>query len=136
MRPVVEQIADMLAVQLIELSGPPSVTKLEKNLLDQASAVFPQFGRCKVRLVKEYFVQHHDPGPSDKVAAAMRTQYRMLVDTGEDPNKVLVLLQRFAAWDYGETNSHNAAVLAVVMYFFGRCDILEDPDDEASVPET
>ena len=131
-----EQIVNMLAIQLIELSSPSSVTKLEKNLLDQASANFLQFGCRKVRLVKEYFVQHHDPVPSDKVAAATRMQHRMLVDTGEAPNKVLVLLQRFAGWDYGETNSHNAAVLAVVTYFFGRCDIFEDPDDESAVPGT
>lgn len=136
LRPVVERIANMSAAPLAELSSPPSVTKLEKNLLDQASADFLQFGRRQVRLVEEYFVQHHDPALGDKVAAAMRTQYRMLVDTGEDPNRVLVQLQRFVGWDCGDTSSHNAAVLAVITYFFDRCDIFEDPDDESAVPRT
>lgn len=133
LRPVVEQIAKASAAPLAELSSPPSVRKLEKNLLDQASADFLQIGRRQVRLVEDYFAQHHDPRLGDQIAAAMHAHYRMLVDTGEDPNKVLVLLQRFAGWDCGETNSHNAAVLAVVTYFFDRCDIFEDPDDESSV---
>ena len=132
LRPVVEQIAKREADPLISLSSPPSVTKLEKNSLDEDSAQFLQIGRRRVRLVEEYFAQHHDPGLGDKIAKAMQVQYKMLTDTGFGPNEVLIELQRFAGWGNGDTNSHNASVLAVITYFFDRCDIFEDPEEETT----
>ena len=132
LRPVVEQIAKGEADPQIALSNPPSVTKLEKNSLDQDSTEFLQIGRRRVRLVEEYFAQHHDPGLGDKIAKAMQVQYQMLMDIGLQPNEVLVELQRFAGWGNGDTNSHDAAVLAVITYFFDHCDIFEDPDEETT----
>ena len=132
LRPVVEQIAKREADPLIALSNPPSVTKLEKNSLDEDSTAFLKIGRRRVHLVEEYFAQHHDPGLGDKIAKAMQVQYQMLTDTGFGPNQVLVELQRFAGWDNSDRSSHNAAVLAVINYFFDRCDIFEDPDEETT----
>ena len=130
LRPVVEQIAKGEADPLVPLSHPPTVTKLEKNSLDEDSAAFLQIGRRRVRLVEEYFDQHHDPALADKIAAAFQTQYQMLVDTGFGPNEVLVWLQHFAGWGRGDRSSHNAAVLAAITYFFDRCDIFEDSDTQ------
>ena len=129
---MVEQIAKREADPLIVLSNPPSVTKLEKNSLDEDSAEFLQIGRRRVGLVEEYFAQHHDPGLGDKIAKSMQVQYQMLTDTGLSPNEVLVELQRFAGWGNGDRNSHDAAVLAVIIYFFDRCDIFEDPNEETT----
>ena len=53
----------------------------------------------------------------------------MLVDTGIEANEVLVKLQQFAGWGRRDS-SHDAAVLAVVVYFFERCDIFEDPEEQ------
>ncbi len=130
LRPVVEQIAKGQADPLVSLNTPPSVTKLEKNSLDEDSAAFLQNGRRRVRLIEEYFEQHHDPSLGDKIAAAMQTQYQMLVDTGFGPDEILLELQRFAGWGGGNKGSHDAAVLAAITYFFDRCDIFEDPDGE------
>lgn len=68
LRPVVKQIAKASAAPLVELSSPPSVRKLEKNSLDQASADFLQIGRRQVCLVEDYFAQHHDPRLGDQIA--------------------------------------------------------------------
>ncbi len=127
LRPVVEHIAKGDPEPQSNLTNPPSVKKLEKNSLDDDSADFLTLGRRRVRLVEEYFAQHHDPTLGDKMATAFHTQYRMLVDTGLGPNEVLLELQRFAGWGQSETNSHNAAILAVITYYFDRCDIFEDP---------
>ena len=132
LRPVVEQIAKREADPLIPLGNPPSVTKLEKNTLDEDSSAFLQIGRRRVRLVEEYFAQHHDPGLGDKIAKSMQVQYQMLTDAGLNPNEVLVELQRFAGWGNGGRNSHDAAVLAVITYFFDHCDIFEDPNEETT----
>ena len=126
LRPVVEQIAKQEADPLIPLGDPPSSTKIEKNSLDPDSVAFLQMGRRRVRLVEEYFNQHHDPGLGDQIAKAMQVQYQMLVDTGFNSNEILVKLQQFAGWGRRD-GSHDAAVLAVIVYFFDRCDIFEDP---------
>lgn len=128
--PIVGQIAKGEPSPADEFGKPPSVTKLQKNSLDPDSASFLQVGRLRVRLVEEYFEQHHDPALGDKIANAMRVQYQVLTNSGLGPNDVLFELQRFAGWDARAANRHNAAVLAVIMYFFDRCDIFEDPDED------
>lgn len=128
LRPVVEEIAKVEAHPLIPLSDPPSLTKLEKNSLDSDSTAFLQIGRRRVKLVEEYFAQHHDPSLADQIAKAMQVQYQMLVETGFESNEILVKLQHFAGWGHRDS-SYDAAVLAVIMYFFDRCDIFEDPDE-------
>ena len=129
LRPVVENIEKGIAEPIIALDDPPSLAKLEKNSLDQASKEFLQLGRLRVRLVENYFDQHHDPVLGDRIATAMQKQYRMLVDLGLHPDEVLVQLQQFAGWGAGHSSSHDVAVLTVLSYFFDRCDIFEDPND-------
>ena len=127
-----EQIAKGESGPVAELGKPPSETKLEKNSLDGESMALLQVGRQRVRLVEEYFEQHHDPALGDKIANAMRVQYQALTDSGLGSNEVLLELQRFAGWGAGDTTRHDVAVLAVIMYFFDRCDIFEDPDGETA----
>ena len=129
LRPVVEQIAKEEPDLLAPLGDPPSSAKLEKNSLDADSVGFLKIGRSRVRLVEEYFDEHHDPNLGDQIAKAMRAQYRMLADTGFESNEVLVKLQQFAGWGRRDS-SHDAAVLAVIVYFLDRCDIFEDPDEQ------
>ncbi len=129
LRPVVNQIAKGEADPSVVSMTPPSVSKLEKNSLDDDSAEFLRLGRRRVRLVEEYFAQHHDPTIGDKIAKALQTQYEMLVDGGWHSNEILVELQRFAGWGSAGSSNHAAAILAVITYFFDRCDIFEDPDE-------
>ena len=72
LRPIVDQIAKGDPSPADEFGKPPSVTKLQKNSLDEDSASFLGVGRRRVPLVEEYFDQHHDPVLGDKIANAMR----------------------------------------------------------------
>ena len=132
LRPIVEAISRKKPDLLIPLTHPPTVMKLEKNLLDDDSAEFLRVGRRRVRVVEEYFEQHYDPDLGDQIAKAMQIQYMSLRDSGLDPNETLIELQRFAGWGKAETSIHHAAVLAVITYFFDRCDIFEDPDSNTA----
>lgn len=134
LRPVVEQIAKGDPSPGDEFGKPPSVTKLQKNSLDAESAEFLRLGRRRVGLVEDYFEQHHDPTLGDSIAKTMQAQYQMLSDGGLDASEVLLELQKFAGWGAGGNVSHDFAVLAVITYFFDRCDIYEDPDEETDGP--
>ena len=72
LRPVVEQVAKEEPDPLVPLGNPPSSAKLEKNSLDADSAEFLKLGRGRVRLVEEYFAEHHDPSVGDQIARAMQ----------------------------------------------------------------
>ena len=77
--------------------------------------------------MEDYFRQHSEPNLADGIAETFKQQYQRLVDDGLNSNEILVYLQQFA----GEgiiSSSKSAAILAVIMYFFDRCDIFEDPD--------
>ena len=130
--PVLETVESGEADPLISLSNMPSVTKLEKNSLGDDEAALLRLGRRRVRLVEEYFSQHHDPSLGDKLAHTFHDQYRILQNAGYEPNEVLLGLQRFAGWGKGTSSRHDVAVLAVLVYFFDRCDIFEDPPSAAA----
>ena len=109
--------------------SPPSVEKLEKNELGQDEIRILHLGRSRVSLVEEYFTQHPDPAFADKIAAAFQTRYNDLRAKGRDSSATLLQLQKFAGWGQGTSSRHDVAVIAVIVYFFDRCDIFEDPDE-------
>jgi hypothetical protein len=59
------------------------------------------------------------------VAEAFRQRYRSLKAVGLRPDQIFGQLQAFAGGMDGDP-SHQGAVLAVLSYFFERCDIFED----------
>ena len=114
---------------MIPLGDPPSSTKTETNSLDPDSVASLQNRRRKVRLVEQQFDQHHEPGLCDQTAVAIQFQYQMLADTGFESNEILAKLQQFAGWGRRD-GRHDAAVLAVIVYFIDGCDIFEDPGEQ------
>ncbi len=133
--PVIDEIAKGDPDPYTSLSDPPSVKKLEKNDLDDDSAEFLRLGRRRVRVVEDFFSQHYDPTLGDKIAKAFQKQYKAFADAGLNANEVLFELQRFAGWGARSTNNHDAAVLAILTYFFDRCDIFEDPQEIGTAGE-
>jgi hypothetical protein len=110
------------------LPSPPSVLKLEKNALSIEAAGLLQLGRPKTRLVEMYF---HKTGPvelGEKIAEAFRKKYSQLKAIGLEPDQIFSYLQEFAGVK-GEPK-RQAAAMAVMTYFFDRCDIFEDPKPE------
>lgn len=111
------------------LPPPPSVLKLEKNALSAEAAGLLQLGRPKTRLVEMYFRKTGPVELGEKIAEAFREKYGQLKTIGLEPDQIFSYLQEFAGVK-GEPK-RQAAAMAVMTYFFDRCDIFEDLEPEA-----
>lgn len=109
----------------------PSVTKLQHNALSQDAAALLRHGRRREKLVQDIFGAWPDPSFGEDVAEAFRAHYQTLNAAGLSPDQIFGELQSFAGGMEGEP-SHQGAVLAVLSYFFERCDIFEDVVQDAS----
>ena len=106
---------------------PPSPRKLEKNALSEAVADFLRVGRRKEVLVERYFRSHPKPDLGENIAVSFRRRYAELREHGLSPDDIFANLQQNAG-----TNGpprRQAAALAVLSYYFERCDIFEDPEE-------
>jgi hypothetical protein len=103
----------------------PSPLKLENNRLSNDAAALLRQGRMREKLVQDFFDNWPDPSFGEDVAQAFRTRYQALKVAGLSPDEIFGELQAFAGGMDGEP-SHQGAVLAVLSYFFERCDIFED----------
>ena len=103
----------------------PSATKLQYNSLSPDAAALLRQGRRRETLVQDFFDAWPDPSFGEDVAEAFRVRYQALRVVGLSPDQIFGELQVFAGGMEGEP-SHQGAVLAVLSYFFERCDIFED----------
>lgn len=108
----------------------PTVLKLERNSLSEDAAGLLRQGRRREKLVETFFDRWPDPRFGEEIAEAFRTRYKALTSAGLTPDQTFGRLQTFAGGMDGEP-SHQAAVLAVLSYFFERCDIFEDAVQDA-----
>ena len=111
------------------LTPPPSVLKLERNALSDDAAEFLRLGRRKSRLVETYFRKIGPVELGEKIAEAFRKYYCDLKVMELEQDQIFSYLQVFAGVK-GEPK-RQAAAMAVMTYFFDRCDIFEDPEQEA-----
>jgi len=112
-----------------EVPPPPSALKLEKNALSDEASALLRFGRLKVRLVETYFGKNVRVELGEKIAEAFRDRYAELQALDLSADQVFTYLQKFSGVS-GEPK-RQAAAMAVMAYYFDRCDIFEDPDEEA-----
>lgn len=103
----------------------PSANKLQQNALSPDAAALLRQGRRREKLVQDFFDAWPDPSFGEDIAEAFRARYRALKAADLSPDQVFGELQSFAGRMEGEP-SHQGAVLAVISYFFERCDIFED----------
>ena len=103
----------------------PSPTKLQHNALSQDAEAMLQQGRRREKLVQDFFNTWPDPSFGEDVAEAFRARYQALKAVDLSPDQIFGELQSFAGGMDGEP-SHQGAVLAVLSYFFERCDIFDD----------
>jgi hypothetical protein len=109
----------------------PSPRKLQDNALSEDAAGLLHQGRRREKLVQEFFDAWPDPSFGEEIAECFRNRYQALKTVGLEPDAIFGELQAFAGGMYGEP-SRQAAVLAVLSYFFERCDIFEDAPPEPS----
>lgn len=105
--------------------GVPSPLKLQGSGLSIDAAGLLRQGRRREKLVEELIDAWPNPNFGEEIAEGFRARYRSLKAIGLDPDQIFSQLQAFAGGMDGEP-SHQGAVLAVMSYFFERCDIFED----------
>ncbi len=103
---------------------PPSEHKLEHNKLSKDAAELLRLGRRKEARVQDYINKMVRPDIPEQIAEAMRHQYSSLKALGLSPDEIFGHLQRFVALPTEPAGQ--AAALAVLCYFFERCDVFED----------
>ena len=108
----------------------PSVEKLEKNALSQEAVELLRLGRRKARLVEMFFSKTGPVERGERIAEAFRERYAELKSMALEPDRIFSYLQRFTGFE-GDPK-RQAAAMAVMAYFFDRCDIFEDPDVQAA----
>ena len=109
---------------------PPDPKKLEFNLFRPEVRDMLRFGRRKERLVEDYVDSVRDPEYGESIAVAFRRKYEELKETSLRIDEIFDELRKFAGGDHFHDASQQAAVLAVLSYFFERCDIFENPETE------
>lgn len=130
LRPVVKAIQRMDPGNDPPLKA-PSPSKITANDLSEDAASMLRQGRRREPLVEAFFGRYPDPGFGEEIAQGFRDRYRTLKDEKRSAEAIFMELQTFAGGMSG-TPAHQAAVLAVMSYFFERCDIFEDhPSAEA-----
>jgi hypothetical protein len=113
---------------------PVSAEKLAANALSISSATLLQAGRQKEKLVEQYFDRCYDPTLGEAIAESFRARYRELRESQTPPDEIFRELHAHAGGGRRGDPGHEVAVLAVLSYFFERCDIFEEPRAKAGAP--
>ena len=126
--PVIEALEREAPSPTPDAIEPPSPQKLQRNELSDDVAILLQAGRIKEALVARYFDMHPSPELGEKIAVAFRRRYAELRAAELAPDEIFAKLQQNAGGD--GTPKRQTAALAVLSYYFERCDIFEDAGDE------
>ena len=130
LRPVLVAIQRREPDAELEINA-PSPLKLQRNALSADAAALLRQGRRREKLVQDFFNAWPDPSFGEAIAEAFRDRYKSLKSARLGADQIFAQLQAFAGGMDGEP-SHQGAVLAVMSYFFERCDIFEDAVQDAT----
>ncbi len=125
LQPVLDHIARQAPMALEEIR-PVAKGKIVANALSHDVEILLNNGQRKERLVEQLFAKYYDPTLGDRLAATFKTKYDHLEGAGLSPDDVFWELQKFAGGGQSAKPERQVAVLAVLAYFFNRCDIFKD----------
>ena len=126
LKPVIDVLQRMDTVPGEEPLTPPSVDKLARNALSDDAAGLLKLGRRKEAMVETWFSKSPNAELGERIAEAFRRRYAELKVNGRPPDSIFTHLQQYAGM--GGEPARQSAALAVLSYFFERCDIFEDSD--------
>lgn len=135
LRTVLGAISEIEPLSNQDLS-PVSDKKLSSNALSLHVRALIDFGRIKSSQVGNFFQEYHDPEYGDKIAKAFNDKYTELRNQGIPPDEIFMKLQDFAGGKVRQNTRIETAILAVLTYFFEKCDIFERPRPEANNDST
>ncbi len=127
LQPVLDHIARFPPAEGPDLRPVPP-EKLKHNMLSSDVETLLTAGISRSDLVQRYFRAGTDQSAQDKIAAMFRKQYSMLKSENRSPDDIFLQLQQFTGGTAVGLPSRQAAVLAVLAYFFQECDIFERPE--------
>jgi len=104
---------------------PVSVDKLAFNKLSPDVELLLTAGRRKENLVEDLLSRWPDPEYGEELAQSFRSKYQGLKSLNIDPDDIFMEMQKFSGGDMN-TISAQVSSLAVLSYFFERCDIFEN----------
>jgi len=122
---VLETIAGRSAPTLPRVKNVPQ-GKIEANALSESVTILLKAGMSKSPLVESFFAQWHDETLGDHIAEAFKLKYSELREQF-GPNEIFTELQSWIGGCKPGTPEHQLAVLSVIVYYFERCDIFEEP---------
>lgn len=105
--------------------SPPSLEKISKNSLSDDAVALLSIGRRKEPLLDRFLQRRADVTFGERIAEGFRTRYMELKTTSASSDEILSGLQSYAG-GVGASPKRQAAALAIISYFFERCDIFED----------
>jgi hypothetical protein len=125
----IQVVLETIATQKLELILPikqvPS-DKIKRNQLSDYIATLIKEGMTKSSLVESFFNKWYDPTFGEKIAASFRNKYDSLRGF-MSPNEIFYKFQAWVGGTERGTAEHEMAVLAVLAYYFERCDFFEEP---------
>ncbi len=103
--------------------------KLQANDLSSSIQGLLQAGMRKAPLVEQFFQDWHDESYGARIAEAFKQQYAKLKNQAppSHPNEIFQNLRSWAEGVTRPTPEREVATLAILAYFFERCDIFEAP---------
>lgn len=122
---VIESIAAQPLPLQTEVKDVPT-GKIEANALSESAAYLLKGGMVKAPLVADFFSKWHDETLGEQLAEAFKIEYRRL-HAQYSPNRIFDELLSWAGGERRGTPEHELAVLAILTYYFERCDIFEEP---------
>lgn len=101
--------------------------KLQANRLSSNVQALLTAGMSKAPLVKQFFDEWPEPTYGERMAKAFATRYAELKSGTPPlhPNEIFHELQQWTGGEKPKSCAQLAAVLAVIAYFFERCDIFK-----------
>ncbi|QDU48441.1 ABC-three component system protein [Gimesia panareensis] len=104
----------------------PDPAKLAHNRLSDESADWLQLGERKESLVEACIKTNQDPTVGEKIAEAFRVKYQELRSSNLESDMIFQILWEFAGGEELTSRQQQAAIAAVMAYFFHKCDIFEN----------
>jgi len=108
----------------------PDVAKLDFNKLSSKVANYLKTAENHEELVEDAIEADPNPNAGEQIAEAFRVKYGDLKNRGDSPEEIFWTLYSYTGGDEFTGPKQQAAVFAVLAYYFHRCDIFENPEIE------
>lgn len=117
--------------------GKISPEKMDYNKINELNRIAFNQGRQRAPEIEKWFDRQSDAELYDTKAKLLRERYKKVCKSHSNSNETLESLFVYVGGpDFRCDESRSMAVYAVVSFFFDRCDIFKDPNEDSSYLET